>query len=149
MPTSKQFLTVCKKCKTLCCTLVLPPVTEKERNAILKAGFTDYFTHISNEIYTIKPTDQGKCPYLSCNDSCTIHQVKPKLCRVWPVIPYYKNNKRGYIVIKCPLFSQLSKEDIICAKKEAETISIPIIEKLWNISPETKQKCKVYDYEEL
>ena len=149
MPISQRFLPVCNKCNALCCTLVLPPVTKKEKNDIVNAGFPDYFIQIESGIYTIKPTDQGKCPYLSCGDSCTIHQVKPQLCRVWPVIPHYKNNKRGYIVIKCPLFSQLSKEDIKCAKKEAETISIPIIQKLWNISPEIKQKYKVYDYEEL
>jgi len=149
MPTSKQFLTVCKKCKALCCTLVLPPVTEEERNAILKAGFTDHFTHIGNGIYTIKPTEQGKCPYLTFDDSCEIHQVKPKLCSVWPVIPHYKNNKRGFIVVKCPLFSQLPKGAIDQAKKEAETIPLPIIHHLWNISSETKKKYKVYDYKEL
>lgn len=149
MPTSKQFLTICKKCKALCCTLVLPPVTEKERNAILEAGFTDHFTYIGNGTYTIKPTDHGKCPYLTFDDSCKIHQVKPNLCRIWPVIPRYKNNKRGCIVVKCPLFFQLHRDVINQVKKEAEAVPLPIINHLWDISSEMKKKYNVFEYEEI
>lgn len=149
MPTSQQLLEECKKCKALCCTLVLPPVTEKERNDILNAGFNDYFTHIGNGIYTIKPADQGRCPYLKHDYSCEIHPVKPILCRIWPVIPRYKNNKRGCIVVKCPLFSQLPRDVINQAKKEGETIPLPVIYRLWDISSETKKKYEIFEYEEI
>ena len=147
MPISQRFLTVCNKCKALCCTLVLPPITENERNDIIDAGFPDYFTKKANGIYTIKPTNQGKCPYLSHNDSCIVHKVKPQLCRVWPIVPRIKNNKKEYIIIKCPIFPLLSEDDIKNSKKEAEKIPSEIINQLWNISNELKEKYKKFEYE--
>ena len=149
MPVSSNFLSTCKKCKALCCSLVLPPVTKKERNEILDMGFNDYFTNIGNGIYSIKPTKQGICPYLKSDYSCKINKVKPKLCRIWPVIPRYKNDKRECIVIKCPIFSQISKSDLDQAKKESETIPISIINHLWNISNDTKKKYKLFEYEKI
>jgi len=149
MLTSEQFLSVCRHCKAWCCTLVRPSVTEHEKLAILAVGFNDYFTKIDDDIYIIKPDSNGICPYLKDDYSCKIHQVKPKLCKIWPVIPRYKNGKRDYVVIKCPLFPQLSKEKLEQAKKEAETISTLIIQHLWDISPETKQKYKRFEYEEI
>lgn len=149
MPTSDQFLSVCQKCKALCCTLVLPPVTEEERNAILDAEFRDCFTNICDGIYAIIPGDHGKCPYLKQDYSCEIQPLKPKLCRIWPVIPRYKNNERGCIVIKCLLFSHLSSEALKQSKKDAETIPLEIIENLWDISHETKEKYKIFEYEEI
>jgi len=149
MPMSEQFLSVCNHCKAWCCTLVRPPVTEQEKLDILAAGFNDYFTKDEDDIYTIKPDSNGICPYLKDDYSCEIHQVKPKLCKIWPVIPRYKNNKRDYIVIKCPLFPELSREELKKAKKKAETISTPIIQHLWAISPEMKRKYKQFEYEEI
>lgn len=149
MATSHIFLATCKQCKAFCCTLARPPVTEKERHDILKAGFKDYFIKTECRIYDIKEGDNKQCPYLKHDYSCEIHHVKPKLCKTWPVIPRYRKSKRDYIVVKCPLFSYLSEKEIKQAKKEAETIPLPIIEHLWNISPEMKKKYKVFEYEEI
>ena len=149
MPTSEKYLSVCQKCKALCCTLVLPPVTEEERKVVLDAGFDNYFTSIGDGIYSINPTDKGNCPYLKSDFSCGIQSVKPKLCKVWPVIPCYKNNKRGFIVIKCPIYPYLSNEDLEQSKLDAGDISLLVIEKLWDISEDTKKKYKVFEYEEI
>jgi len=146
---SHVFLATCKQCKSFCCTLVRPPVTEQERENILKAGFNDYFIHVGNGIYDMESGDNERCPYLKHDYSCEIHSVKPELCRIWPVIPRYKNNKRDCIVIKCPLFPHLSEKEIMQAKKEAETLPLSIIEHLWDISPEIKKKYKVFEYEEI
>ena len=147
MPSFLQFLAVCKQCKAFCCTIVRPLLTEKEKHDILEAGFKDYFIKVKNGVYCIKPGENGKCPYLKNEYSCEIHRVKPELCRIWPVVPRYKNNKRSCIVIKCPLFSYISEKEIQQAKKEANTIPLTIIKHLWNISPEVKKKFKILGYE--
>lgn len=149
MPNSTQLLQVCIHCKAFCCTLVRPPVTQIEKQDILDAGFKDYFIKVKNGIFTIKAAENGTCPYLKNDYSCEIHHVKPKLCKVWPIIPFYKNNNRGYIVIKCPLFSYLSKNELQQAHKEAEEIPLSIIKHLWNISPDMKKKYKQFEYEEI
>jgi len=149
MPVSPEYLDVCTKCKALCCNLVLPPVTEEERNMVLEAGFPDYFTKVDINIYAIKPGDKGQCPYLKDDYSCEIHQIKPIFCKIWPVIPRDKDNKRGGIIIKCPLYPLLSKDELEKAKKEGENVPLACIHHLWNISEETKQKYKVFEYEEF
>jgi Fe-S-cluster containining protein len=149
MPVSQNFLTTCEQCQAFCCKLVKPPITEKEKDDIVNAGFADHFICIDKGIYAIQSTKNNLCPYLKKDYSCEIHQVKPALCRIWPVIPRYKNNKRSCIILHCPLYTSLTKKEINQAKQEANTIPIPILEHLWNISPETKQKYKRYTYKEL
>ena len=149
MPVSKKYLTICKACKAFCCTIVIPPVTEQERKKILTAGFEDYFKYIGNGIYEITVGKNKVCPYLLNDYTCKIQSVKPSLCRIWPIIPQIKNNKLSFIVVKCPIYSYLSKEVIIQAKKEAETISNAIIEYIWNIPEKMKNKYKRFEYENI
>ena len=149
MPSSQHFLKVCNQCKAFCCTAVRPPVTEKERQDILNAGFKDYFINIGNGIYEIQAGENGQCPYLKNDYTCEIQSVKPNLCRIWPIIPYFENNKRGYLLIKCPLSPYLSKKELEQAKKEAEDIPLLIIQHLWNISKEKKNQFKKYEYQEI
>jgi Fe-S-cluster containining protein len=149
MPVSTKFIRTCKKCKALCCTLVIPPVTEQERKKILKAGFEDHFKDIGNGIYEIKRENSNACPYLSKDWTCKIQSFKPELCKLWPIIPRIKNDKRSLIVVKCPIYPYLSEEEIIHAKKDSETISDIIIEHIWNISEEMKDKYKQFEYEKI
>jgi len=149
MTTTQERLQVCQQCQSLCCRLVLPLVTQKERNKILDEGYNNSFIKIDNGIYKINSDEQKKCPYLTHNYTCEIHHLKPTLCRIWPVIPYNKKKKRGCIVIKCPLYSHLTKEMIQQAKKEAETIPDTVIHHLWNIPQEIKKKYKIFEYEEI
>jgi len=146
---SHKFLTVCEKCQAFCCQLVKPPITEKEKNDIINAGFTDHFIKIEEGIYAIQSNKNDSCPYLKNDYSCEIQPVKPILCKVWPVIPRYKDNKRSCIVIKCPLFPSLTEKEIKQAKKEANTIPLSILAHLWKISPEIKQKYKQFEYKEI
>ncbi|UCD12953.1 MAG: YkgJ family cysteine cluster protein [Thermoplasmatales archaeon] len=149
MLVSQRFLRVCNQCKAFCCTLLIPPVTEKEKHNILKAGFKNHFIKIRDDMYTIKSRDNGNCFYLKEDYSCGIHSVKPALCRVWPIIPRYHNNKRGCIVIKCPLYPLISKTGLKQTKKEAERIPLPIVQHLWNISTAMKERYKRFEYEEI
>lgn len=149
MPTSPSFLSTCKQCRAFCCTIVTPLLTTKERDIILQAGYPNRFIKITKDVYRIQPDSRGECPYLQSDHTCEIHQVKPKLCSIWPVIPRYKNNKRSTIVIKCPLYTLLSGKELQQAKKEACSISDSVIFHLWNISTVNKDKAKRFEYEEL
>lgn len=147
MLTSSSFHFVCKRCKAYCCKLILPPITGMERQKILQAGFPDHFKKIQDDLYIIKPDKSSKCPYLTENYSCSIHTVKPQLCLLWPIIPSFKNKKKGSIVVQCPLYPYLSKNAVNKAISEADHIPSYIIEYLWNISSEEKQKYKRFHYQ--
>lgn len=149
MPMSQCFLEVCKNCEAYCCGIVRPPVTEKEREEVLGAGYQDYFIEVKNGIYEIKPTRKRLCPYLTEGYSCEIHVVKPQLCRVWPVVPRLRNEKLSFLVIKCPLYQYLSAGEVEQAKREAGCIPRSIITQLWIVSSELKNKFKVFEYEEI
>jgi Fe-S-cluster containining protein len=127
----------------------MPPFTKQEKNDILNAGFKGNFIEIEKGIYTFKKQNTHACPYLTNEYSCGIQNVKPKLCKIWPVIPRYKKNKRTYILIKCPLFPSLSPQEIQQTKKEAATIPPRIITLLWTLSQEKKEKYKRFEYEEI
>jgi Fe-S-cluster containining protein len=149
MPASSAFLSVCKQCTAWCCTMVKPPVTTQERNTILQAGFPDYFVQLNKDIYQIKAEEQHPCPFLKKDYSCEIQNVKPKLCKIWPVIPRYKQSKLEFIIINCPLTSTLHPSEIQHAKKEAETLPPLLIQHLWSISPDMKKKYKRFTYKEI
>ena len=148
MTVSSDFIEICRGCNTFCCKLVKPPLTEKEKQDIIKNGGKDCFIEVEKGVYNIKSEKESFCPYLD-DYICKIHDVKPKLCKVWPVVPRIIDDKRSFIVIKCPLYKHLTKEDIDKAKRECEEIPDLIVERLWNISPEMKEKYKIFEYEEV
>jgi len=147
MPTSHSFLSICKRCHAFCCTIATPFLKTQERDKILQAGYADRFIKITNEIYQIRANNRKECPYLQNDYTCEIHEVKPKLCSVWPIIPRNINNITRTIVIKCPLFPLLSKEELQKAQEEACTISDSVLFHLWNISLENKDKAKRFEYD--
>jgi Fe-S-cluster containining protein len=147
MPTSKDFLITCRQCGAWCCMQVLPPVTKKEKERIISAGFPDYFSKVSENVYTIQATNKGICPYLQSNNSCKIQTVKPQLCQVWPVIPRIENGQRGFLIIHCPIYPLLSSETLTHAKSEAAQIPPEIIHQLWSLSPNAKKNYKRFTYE--
>lgn len=149
MPTSSAYRTICTQCRAYCCTLITPPVTEKEKQRIIKAGFPDRFEKIEKNLYAIKSEHTNKCPYLKNDYSCSIHAVKPHLCNLWPVVPYNKNNTRGCLLIKCPLFPFLSKKTIDATMKKAATIPLPLVEHLWKLPSKMKEKYKKFDYKKI
>lgn len=149
MPTSPEFLSVCKQCKAFCCTAVLPMLIEEEKNRILSEGFPGHFIEIEHGLYRIKKGSNGVCPYLTKEQSCSIQKLKPKLCKIWPVVPRYKNNLRVTFLIHCPLYPFLSDDEIMQAKKEAEDLPLDMLRHLWDISLESKNKYKRFMYTEI
>lgn len=82
-----------------------------ERKKILDAGYPDYFLKIDEDHYEMK-SKNGRCPYLNKDDSCSIHEVRPLPCRVFPVHPEFENNNKKYLLALCPLSKVLSKKII-------------------------------------
>ena len=86
---------------------------------------------------------------MKSDNTCQIHNVKPDLCKIWPIVPRIKNNKKECIVIKCPIFPLLSENDIEHSKKEAYNMPSEIIRQLCDISDELKEKYKKFEYESI
>jgi len=84
-------------------------VTKKERDKILKAGFDDAFIQRGN-YYEIK-SKNGRCHFLK-NELCLIQEIKPLLCKIWPVYTIFKRDKKEILVVDCPLARKLSKKEI-------------------------------------
>ena len=77
MVNSQKLLPVCKQCKAFCCIGIKLPITKKEKQGIIDAGFKDCFEKVDNGIYEIKLEKNGRCPYLKNDFSCEINNVKP------------------------------------------------------------------------
>jgi Fe-S-cluster containining protein len=108
---------VCKKCKASCCKMGGPDFTKKEMEKVLKAGFKNCFSKIDKNRYELK-SKNGRCIYLLKNYLCSIHKVKPLMCRCWPVY----REKGKYIIIKCPLTPYLSKRQRLEMKKQTSKL---------------------------
>lgn len=122
MVKAEQYLEICRKCKAECCKIGGPNFTEKEMKNVLKKGHKNYFFEVRDKIYELK-SKKDRCPYLKKDNSCEIQNVKPLLCLCWPVLPDFKNWKKTYILIECPLTKVLTKNEIEKCKKEASKIS--------------------------
>lgn len=119
---------VCLKCKASCCKMGGPDFTKKEMQKVLKAGFKNCFSKIDDDWYELK-SKNGRCPYLK-NYLCSIHDVRPLMCKCWPVYLKFKNKKREYILIQCPLTPYLSKKQILEMKKQASKLPKRFVEEV-------------------
>jgi Fe-S-cluster containining protein len=96
--------------------------TEKEMKRVLDTGFPNHFRKFGKNHYELK-SKRGICPYLAKDNSCSIHSVRPSMCRCWPVYPEFHNGKRILMIAKCPLTPLLSKKNINKMKKQARGVS--------------------------
>jgi Fe-S-cluster containining protein len=139
MPKSERFLDVCRKCGSLCCKLRGPHLSGKERERILRAGFSDNFIMVGKDLYRVK-AENNVCPYLKDDGSCTIQEVKPIECSFWPVVPGQEYGKLK--IAMCPLYPYLSKKDIEEAKKEASTISAEHAKAMCNLPASVRKRIR-------
>ena len=127
--TSKEVIKrICKKCGARCCKFGGVFYTEKEKSRILKAGFKDYFIPFKG-FFATKP-NKGNCPYLK-GISCSIHEVRPTFCRIWPVFPKIINKKKKYYIFSCPLAKHIDGIFIKKAIKLANKLPNKIYEICW------------------
>ncbi len=116
-----KALNACKACGAVCCKMCGPDFTETEMKKVLEAGYPNFFIKVNKNHYELKTKD-GACPYLKGDDSCSIYEARPSMCKCWPVYPECKTSKSEYFLIKCALTPLLSEQEIKELKKEAESI---------------------------
>jgi len=115
-------LKVCGDCGAMCCKLGGTDFTKTEMQKVLDAKHQNYFNKIAEDHYEVKCED-GICAYLAEDNSCSIHDVRPLLCRRWPVYTEIKNGKRVNELIDCPLTNLLNETEIHESQKIAELLS--------------------------
>jgi Fe-S-cluster containining protein len=111
---------ICVKCGAKCCFLGGPTITKKERDKIFKLGFKNVFI-CQGKFYDLKAKND-RCPFLE-NNLCSVQSVKPLVCKIWPVFPIFRGNKRKLIILECPLTKRLSKKDVKKLKILAKRVS--------------------------
>jgi Fe-S-cluster containining protein len=109
---------------------------------VLKSGYKNYFFEVKDNIYELK-SKRGICPYLTKNNSCKIHKIKPILCLCWPVFPNFRKKKKEYILIECPMTKILSKREIEKCRKEASKISKKLLDVALDFSTISKSEAKL------
>ena len=120
----------CINCKDKCCKFAShllrfsPIFTEEEFNTVIKKGFSKkLFKKISKNAYQLKLNKKEKgfyvCPFLSKGNWCSINEIKPYDCKIWPFILMRgkgKNKNKVYLMIdkvnECPAIKKASKEKI-------------------------------------
>jgi Fe-S-cluster containining protein len=111
-------LEICRKCQASCCKFGGADFTGGEMRRVLDAGYPNYFVKINENHYEMK-SERGTCPYLKSDYSCLIHDVRPLVCKSFPVYVVCKNNETEFCLIACPLSAVLSKNDIEVMKEQA------------------------------
>ena len=104
---------VCSDCGNHCCKLGGVVATKNEIDAITERGYPDYFVKLSKDVYGLDWGNDGSCVYL--NDlGCSIYHVRPLGCRMFPVV---QTRNHDVILVKCPLVSYLSDDEILTRKR--------------------------------
>lgn len=82
----------CQQCGNCCIGYGGTYVTPKDIKAIAKfintesETFVVDYCQLSNNKPVLKIGDNGKCIFFDDKTQCTIHPVKPRMCRAWPFI---------------------------------------------------------------
>ena len=125
-----EYLTVCQKCKALCCKLGGTNLTKEEVDKILSSGFENNFVLVKEGVYELKSKTDGSCPYLNLDFSCKIQEVKPLVCTCWPIFPEFENGKIEYVLINCPLVKNMDNKEIEKCIAESQKVESIIAESL-------------------
>jgi Fe-S-cluster containining protein len=104
---SLSLLNHCKTCTSSCCTKGKVITTEKNHEEILATGAEDNFWKIELPVgnFYILDFKMGSCRYLDDTGRCTIENVKPMVCKTYPVFP--KGQDAYTLKTGCPAVSAL------------------------------------------
>jgi hypothetical protein len=121
-----ESLFQCQKCGDCCKGYGGTYVTEDDINSIAKFigipphEFKSKYCSISNNKPLLTQKADGYCVFW--DNICTIHPVKPKMCRVWPFIPsiLVDPNNWNLMASVCPGMRTNYPDDVIanCVRKK-------------------------------
>jgi|SRR3989338_1749808 len=137
-----KILETCKACQATCCKMCGPDFSETEMKRVLAAGHPNFFNKINEHHHELKTKD-GLCPYLKEDHSCSIHELRPAMCRSWPIYPECSKDKKKYFQINCDLTPLLSEEEIEKLKKESESIPKELLVSSYNNSGLAEEEIKI------
>jgi len=112
---------VCEKCGAACCKIGGADFTLIEMQRVLSAGFSDFFVKLNDDHYELT-CKKGICPYLTETNRCSIYELRPLVCRSFPVYISLSKDEEKYSIIGCPLAKYLSKEEIEDKKKMVDEV---------------------------
>ena len=72
---------VCAQCGN-CCRLRFIELNKEDIERIKSAGHKDFYDKIKNEFMLKR--NKGRCVFLNNNDSCSIYEIRPQVCRDFP-----------------------------------------------------------------
>ncbi len=139
---ANMALKVCRKCKAACCKMGGPDFSKYEMKRVLKTDHKNFFVKMGKNHYELK-CKKGICPYLAKDNSCSIHKIRPLMCKCWPLTINYKTNKKELMIIECPLTPLLSKRDIQIMKKQISNIPKKMLHTSFSHSKLSKSDLKL------
>lgn len=113
----------CGQCpkQTNCCRrapkiAVLP---KEKHDIVMGTGRFDAFVWEKDYgIYSINKGDDNVCPFLDENSLCSIYNMRPIDCRMWPITKHQENG--SFLVDKdCPCINDMNKSAIIASSAAA------------------------------
>ena len=123
----------CKQCGDCCTGYGGTYITPKDIKAIAeyietdKDNFVKEYCQISLGKPVIKIGDNGKCVFFDDKTQCTIHPVKPRMCRAWPFIKNVLRAPDNWEIMSgsCPgIITGFSDSDIKnCVKQEIDKLN--------------------------
>lgn len=120
LPESRPVISLlghCTECKSKCCRENRIIITAEEHEKIVDSGAPDYFYRITipqGDYYFLNYTESN-CFYLQENGQCGIEQVKPDICKSFPVRPTSFGDHD--IADWCPAKAALTKKFVEEAKR--------------------------------
>ncbi|MBI1853599.1 MAG: YkgJ family cysteine cluster protein [Planctomycetes bacterium] len=119
-----DFLKYCRVCTDRCCTGDIL-VTGEERARIVERTGKDQFEPDGHGLFTIRA--RGQCPYLASDGLCSVHDIRPEVCRMYP---YWPDVDDGQVKIPwdqtCPAAAHLPLE----MRKDLEERARALVAKL-------------------
>ena len=92
--------------------------------------FTSRFCTVSGKRYILDQGDDGRCIFFSETDQCTIHPVKPYMCKAWPFISAVIRHPENWDAMagQCPGMKQGVDYDTIVKIAAAQKESLNSIQ---------------------
>lgn len=123
----------CAQCGDCCTGYGGTYITPKDIKAIAdyintdEKTFVDDYCQRSGDKPVIKVAENGKCVFFDEKTQCTIHPVKPRMCRAWPFIQNVLKAPGNWEVMSgaCPgIKTGFSHSDIKrCVQKEIDRLN--------------------------
>jgi Fe-S-cluster containining protein len=99
---------LCKKC-AICCVGTEMILTRGDIKRLEEAGYRGFY-RLSGGFYRLRNV-RGRCVFLGDDNLCRIYSIRPKGCRVYPLI---YDQERGVVLDPlCPLHQDISCSELL------------------------------------